>query len=366
MDQETVERENERLMGSLRAIQAELERDEEHNTYDSFSAMLYADSAFGFEECYELDEDPKTGLKILEYLDFSRWDHLKKLPQGMFQLTTMQSLHLASCTSLQQIPPDIRRLDQISDLDLTRCSSLKRIPKEITSSLLNLKRLTLSYCDSLEELPRVWPGTSNLESLSLEGCRKLKDLPEGMWVGCQNLIYLGLRRLPCLDPCLPPGIANLSRLKTLNVRDSPNLRYLFKTPEETLPALVDLHSVFANQTPLQAIPINELAGLRNLHRVTFEGCPHLPEAFTNSQNQLVHLLRILVHTRSRASLLELALWKTWGWSDNLEERAGKRQACGGINTVIQGVLPFLCGETAATMFPFYCHSDSYAEVAQRN
>lgn len=306
-----------------------------------------------FDDCYEL----LFGADTLEYLDLSEWENLTELPPAVFDLVSLQALHLAKCRSLAKLPPQIQCLQQLTELDLSRCASLASLPDQMCSSLPSLQRLSLAFCTGLESLPTAWLGMSSLTRLDLEGCSNLQSIPRGMWVGCQNLVYLGLGRLPCLGPCLPPALGNLSKLKTLSVRNCPNLRWLCRPGEEeaTLGPLVELHSLFASGSPLESLPIDALARLRGLHILSLEDCPKVPALLQDKSKNTVQLVRLLVFGRSRAVLLELAAWRIWGWSKDPLVRAEHRATCEGIDIVVQGVLPFVCGAGIPQLFPFCYH-----------
>mmetsp|Transcript_40165 Transcript_40165/g.96915 ORF Transcript_40165/g.96915 Transcript_40165/m.96915 type:complete len:276 (+) Transcript_40165:393-1220(+) len=272
----------------------------------------------------------------------------------------LQSLHFSKCHALQDISPSIQKLKGLTELDLSRCTSLSRVPDEIFVTLTQLKRLTLAYCTKLEELPKDWSGMRNLTSLYLEGCTSLKEIPNALWEECHNLVYLGMFRLKCINPCLPDGIRNLRGLKTLNIRGCAHLKYLTDNDDSmegnALAPLTKLHSIFASGTPISKLPpLSVLAGFPQLKVLDLDDCPNIPFQFQDKKKyDSVGMIRLLERTRLQAGALELVLWKTWGWSTDPVQRAENRLSTLGMDVVIQSVLPFLCGDDGPELLTFCC------------
>jgi hypothetical protein len=200
----------------------------------------------------------------------------------------------------------------------------------------------------------------NLTSLYLEGCTSLKEIPNALWEECHNLVYLGMARLKCIDPCLPDGIRNLTELKALNVRDCPHLKYFTDNDDSlklnALAPLTKLHSIFASGTPISKLPpLSVLAGFPHLKVLDLDGCPNIPFHFQDKKKyDSVGMIRLLERTRLQAGTLELVLWTTWGWSPDPDQRAENRISAVGMDVVIQSVLPFLCGNDAPELLTFCC------------
>ena len=324
-----------------------------------FSAVTPIIAASDLDETFEISICPETGRETIEYLDLSEFE-IRFVPEEVFEVFMLQSLHFSKCHALQQVSPSIRKLKGLTELDLSRCTSLTKLPEEIFVSLQQLNRLTLAYCANLEELPQGWSGVRNLTSLYLEGCTSLKEIPNEVWQECHKLVYLGMVRLNCIDPCLPDGISNLKELKTLNIRGCPHLKYWTKggvsVKDHPLASLTKVHSIFASGTPIgQLPPLSVMAGFPRLKVLYLDDCPKIPFQFQDKKKyDSVGMIRLLERTRLQAATLELVLWKTWGWSSDPKERAKNRLSCVGMDAVIQSVLPFLCGVDGPELLTFCC------------
>ena len=359
-DDDIINLHNENLMRILQNIRESFEEENSKRQREIEENDSNKEDLIDFDDTYEIttinnkSDDGSDSEKDIEYLDLSEWAHLSHIPESVFELFTLRALHLKKCYSLTRISPSIQHLHKLTELDLSRCTSLTSIPTEICSCLFELKRLSLSYCPSLTRLPNDWKGMRNLTSLYLEGCCNLDEIPNMLWLECTNLVYLGLARLTCLES-LPPGLKNLTKLKTLNIRDCPNLKTLSTQPDLTLSPLEELHSIFATGTPMVDLPVEVLASLRNLRILSLDNCVHIPSKLKDDKRlNVVNVLRLLVNTRDKASALELVLWKTLGgWSEDIQIRATNRDFCGaGIDMIIQGVIPFLCGIDDIPLFSF--------------
>lgn len=345
-----IELQNEKLMTVLDEIRDALDK-ENAAFQETHQRSSLDDEVVEFEDTFEITTKSDSGEKNIEYLDLSEWTHLSQIPESVFRLFTLESLHLQKCASLMTIPSSIKKLTKLTEIDLSRCTSLKYIPDEIFSSLPQLKRLSLAYCSGLEYLPEDWKGMANLTSLYLEGCCNLQKLPDGLWLNCKKLVYLGLVKLKCFDH-LPQGLGNLTKLKTLNIRGCGNLKTLSIEPSVTFGPLKEIHSIFATDTPILDLPMDTLASLKNLQIISLEDCPNIPDKLKDKKVNVMNRIRLLVNTRDQAAMLELILWKLWGWSEDPMVRARNRLHGAGIDTVIQGVIPFLCGFDDAHLFSF--------------
>jgi Leucine-rich repeat (LRR) protein len=118
-------------------------------------------------------------LKHLRYLDLSRNENLKKLPNCITRLQNLQTLKLNSCKNLEELPSFIGELKHLRYLDLTWNENLKKLPNSM-SRLQNLQTLKLLNCSNLEELPRDMKKLVNLRHLKIEGCHRLTYMPRGL------------------------------------------------------------------------------------------------------------------------------------------------------------------------------------------
>ncbi|KAG1370963.1 Disease resistance protein RGA1 [Cocos nucifera] len=151
-----------------------------------------------------------TELKHLRYLNLSQTD-IKTLPRCIGALQNLQILDLSCCQRLLELPETIGDLQNLLCLNLNYCLNLFSLPKSI-GYIRNLENLDLSF-SQIRTLPESLSSLLNLQSLSLRHCYFLNRLPENM-KNMRSLKHLDICQC-CGLLCMPPGIGQLTHLRTL-------------------------------------------------------------------------------------------------------------------------------------------------------
>ncbi|KAG0554694.1 hypothetical protein KC19_12G111300 [Ceratodon purpureus] len=214
------------------------------------------------------------GLGSLQHLRLDGCEALEQLPESIGGLGSLQHLNLAYCEALEQLPESIGELGSLQHLSLQGCEALKQLPESI-GGLGSLQHLNLAFCEALEQLLKSIGGLGSLQHLSLEGCIALEQLPESIGgLGC--LQHLSLEGCIALEQ-LPESIGGLGCLQHLNLQGCWALK---KLPESIagLGCLQHLNLAFCRALKHLPESIGELGSLQHL---SLEGCTileQLPES----------------------------------------------------------------------------------------
>ncbi len=179
---------------------------------------------------------------------------LTSLPQSLFQLTQLQTLHLYN-NQLNELPKEIGQLKNLNELYL-RYNQLSELPKEI-GQLENLQELDLDD-NQLSELPKEIAQLKNLQTLDLRE-NQLNELPKEI-AQLKNLQTLYLYKNQLNE--LPKEIAQLKNLQKL---------YLYKNQLNELPKeiaqLKNLQTLDLDNNRLKYLPtpLRELTSLEHLY-----------------------------------------------------------------------------------------------------
>ncbi|XP_048442405.1 disease resistance protein RGA2-like isoform X1 [Pyrus x bretschneideri] len=207
---------------------------------------------------------------------------------------SLSTLSIDECPNLTSMPlyPNLERVDLANSSWKVVDSLLVRGASDITHDvgvdvsassssphLSKLTHLTLNGIEDLEFIPS--KGIANLTSLQelvIKQCPNLAALREGI-ANLTSLQSLRIKYCPNLA-ALPEGIANLTSLQSLKVEDCPNLAAL----PEGVANLTSLHSLRIEDCPnLVALP-EGIANLTSLQSLRIEDCPNLaalPEGIAN-------------------------------------------------------------------------------------
>ncbi|XP_010549731.1 PREDICTED: disease resistance protein RML1B [Tarenaya hassleriana] len=221
----------------------------------------------------------------LKKMDLSCCKYLVEVPD-LSKATNLEELNLSYCQSLVEVPPSIQSLQRLSSLYMTNCSRLQHIPsrvilksleivglngctslthfpevspngrrlylnstkiKELPFSISRLScliELDMSDCMSLRTLPSTVRDLVSLKSMNLQGCKHLGNLPRTLQelTSLETLEVSGslhINEFPLVATSItairvtetsieevPGWICNLSRLRSLDLRESKRLKRL--------------------------------------------------------------------------------------------------------------------------------------------
>ena len=156
-------------------------------------------------------------LKHLKYINLSRCESIIEFPE--LCAPNLEKLDLSYCQNLVKVHESVGFLDKLQIWELQGCGELQFLPNN-----LRLKSLVLFFlmnCLRLEKFPNIHPEMKCLRTLNLRGS--------------------GIRELPS-------SIKYLTGLRSLDLDDCKNLRYL---PDEIykLQLLIGLHIPTAKLRP---------------------------------------------------------------------------------------------------------------------
>ncbi|CAN6178367.1 unnamed protein product, partial [Urochloa humidicola] len=87
---------------------------------------------------------------------------------------TLQELCFFSCSKLTSLPEGIQQLSSLQSLELSWCDSISALPDWL-SDISSLKRLTIWNCRSIKSLPPCIQQLTNLQELSIDRNQELRQ-----------------------------------------------------------------------------------------------------------------------------------------------------------------------------------------------
>mmetsp|Transcript_25975 Transcript_25975/g.39332 ORF Transcript_25975/g.39332 Transcript_25975/m.39332 type:complete len:95 (-) Transcript_25975:12-296(-) len=87
-----IDLQNEKLMTVLDEIRDALDKENSAFKEKRQRASL-DDEVMDFEDSFEITTKSDSGETNIEYLDLSEWKHLSRIPESVFRLFTLESLH---------------------------------------------------------------------------------------------------------------------------------------------------------------------------------------------------------------------------------------------------------------------------------
>ncbi|KAF2307894.1 hypothetical protein GH714_033223 [Hevea brasiliensis] len=117
-------------------------------------------------------------LKHLKYL--SLWNNffLKRLPNSICKLQSLQALVLGGCDELEELPRDMKNMVNLRLLWIT--TKQKYLPPRGLGCLKSLRFLFITGCENLQYLFEDLHGLTNLRRLFIGGCDSLISLPQSI------------------------------------------------------------------------------------------------------------------------------------------------------------------------------------------
>ncbi|KAJ9184858.1 hypothetical protein P3X46_004544 [Hevea brasiliensis] len=255
-----------------------------------FQCLRVADLAYSK---FELLPRSIGNLKHLKYL--SLWNNffLKRLPNSICKLQSLQALILGGCDELEELPRDIKYmvnlrllwittkqkylptrglgcLKSLRFLFVTGCENLQYLLGDL-HGLTNLRRLFIGGCDSLISLPQNIKFLTTLKILNIANCENL-DLAIEEVEDNQHLSPFSLQKLEIINiPKLlgfPTWLirGSINSLKVLKITDCDNLREL----PEPLRNIATLEELL-----IYGCHMLNNERLHNISGMHLNSCPHL-------------------------------------------------------------------------------------------
>ncbi|KAJ9184859.1 hypothetical protein P3X46_004545 [Hevea brasiliensis] len=131
-------------------------------------------------------------LKHLKYLSLYGNGLIRRLPNSICELQSLQVLLLGRCWSLEELPKDIKYMINLRWLWIT--TNQKYLPTGGIGCLKSLRFLFIGWCDNLEYLFEDMQGLKMLRRLFVCFRRSLTSLP-------QNIKCLMALETLCIDEC---------------------------------------------------------------------------------------------------------------------------------------------------------------------
>ncbi|XP_077237407.1 disease resistance protein RPS6-like [Tasmannia lanceolata] len=194
-------------------------------------------------------------------------------------------------------------MGRLSALKIQQCDQLKCWPKEVSlQDLPSLQRLEILNCQKLESLGDGEGGLpTTLKSLEIDGCSNLKSMPTRL-ENLTSLVKLSIvTQLPFFSQelalpttievlkifscdnlmslpkgCLSSLVKNLTSLKTLMIRECPQLHSLFLDDEyndDWLPTTLNTLEI-CTRPNLKSLPMG-MRSLTTLTELVIHECPQL-------------------------------------------------------------------------------------------
>ncbi|RVW94401.1 putative disease resistance protein RPP1 [Vitis vinifera] len=180
------------------------------------------------ENCRNLRSLPNIcGLKSLKRLFINGCSNLEAFSEITEDMEQLKHLLLHE-TGITELPSSIQHLRGLDSLELINCENLVALPNSI-GSLTHLTSLCVRNCTKLHNLPDNLRGLRRrLIKLDLGGCNLMEgEIPSDLWC---------LSSLESLDVsenhirCIPAGITQLFKLKTLYMNHCPMLEEIGELP----------------------------------------------------------------------------------------------------------------------------------------
>ena len=204
---------------------------------------LYSLENLTVAHCCGITELPASigGLRTLHTFVLEGTPLIKKLPDPVGRLTALVNLAIERCSALTELPSPLGRVVALRKLELLNVGKLDKLPHSIFHGFGELVELTISGSHSLQRLPDTLDRLTFLEKLAIAECEQFKNLPTSI----SNLIRLKIlliRECPLRDmPCIE-ALTELHRLE-LVVSDYASGSEAFKALSRSLPCLKQLETL---------------------------------------------------------------------------------------------------------------------------
>ncbi|PRQ22133.1 putative leucine-rich repeat domain, L domain-containing protein [Rosa chinensis] len=152
------------------------------------------------------------GLKSLKVLNLSGCSKIKKLPNDMGHLESLEELHVNG-TGIRELPSSIGMLERLPLLKIEDCKDLACLPINL-GGLKSLKVVNISGCSNLEKLPEELGNIEWLVEVDVSRT-SIRELPCSIGM-LEGLVSMSLRDCKHLV-CLPRSVGGLKSLKNLSL-----------------------------------------------------------------------------------------------------------------------------------------------------
>ncbi|XP_060967564.1 putative disease resistance protein RGA4 [Cannabis sativa] len=235
-------------------------------------------------------------MKQLRYLDLYNNEKIKRLPDSICKLQSLQTLIFGGCVELEELPKGIWNLVSLRILSLTTKQTL--LGDCGIGRLKSIRILIILNCKNLKALPDDLIYCTTLNTLAIIGCQELMSLPKGMecLTSLHTLIILGCDQLNLASESIKEDVQ--WRLQTFVIDELPMttdlpqwLQHAAKTLRriqiedcsklvrlpEWLPKLMSLEKLVIKDCPkLLSLP-DGMEGLTSLTHLKIEDCDALEE-----------------------------------------------------------------------------------------
>ncbi|KAJ9184775.1 hypothetical protein P3X46_004466 [Hevea brasiliensis] len=203
-------------------------------------------------------------LKHLKYLNLFGNGLIRRLPNSICKLQSLQVLLLGKCWSLEELPKDIKYMISLRFLWIT--TNQKYLPTGGIGCLKFLRFLFIGWCDNLEYLFEDMQGLKMLRRLFICFCRSLTSLP-------QNIKCLMALETLCIHECENLDLA----MEEGEDNQFPTQFSLQKLELRNLPKLVEFPQWLIRGST-NSLKVMKVEGCRNLRE--------LPECLQNMASLL--------------------------------------------------------------------------------
>ncbi|XP_020877447.1 disease resistance protein RPS6 isoform X2 [Arabidopsis lyrata subsp. lyrata] len=223
-------------------------------------------------------------LQCLKTINLFGSQNLKEFPD-LSLATSLETLSLGYCLSLVEVPSTIGNLNKLTYLNMLGCHNLETLPADI--NLKSLSHLILNGCSRLKIFPAL---STNISELTLN-LLAVEKFPSNLHL--ENLVYLIIQGMTSVK--LWDGVKVLTSLKTMDLRDSKNLKEIPDLSMASNLLILNLRECLS----LVELP-STIRNLHNLAELDMSGCTNL-ETFPNDVN-LQSLKRINLARCSRLKI----------------------------------------------------------------
>ncbi|XP_042488094.1 disease resistance protein RUN1-like [Macadamia integrifolia] len=225
----------------------------------------------------------------LKVLKLSNCSHLSKSP-NFSSFPCLERLYLDGCKDLIDLHESIGQLQELVYLNLESCS-LKKLPNSICR-LRSLQKLILNDCTSFEKLPgSIGDLKESLVELSLDRTN-IRALPDSVGE-LKKLQVLNLFHWNELEN-LPSSMENMTSLRVIELGESYKLQHIPKLPSSLLELLIHYQHQYPRDEDMLELSYMEklkCPGDYQFIKYRFHFIPLLSAVTTGTHMDYVRLMR---------------------------------------------------------------------------